>query len=457
MKTFIDERQINNLIKKAEKPPRQAAERIIVKALQLKGLTPAEAAVLLAAKDKKVLTQLFRAARTVKEAIYGKRLVLFAPLYTTNFCVNDCLYCGFRSGNTLLTRRRLTIPEIKAEVRLLEKEGHKRILLVAGEDPKTANVTFLLKAIKEIYATRAGKGEIRRLNVNIAPLSVADFRRLKKSKIGTFQLFQETYHQPTYKTMHIRGPKADYRYRLYGMHRAMEAGIDDVGIGVLFGLYDFKFEALALLYHALELEKEFGAGPHTISVPRIEPAVGAPLSLNPPFQVTDEDFKKVVAVLRLAVPYTGIILSTRESAKMRNELFALGISQISAGSRTNPGGYSAGKHNAEQFSLHDSRSLLQVIKDISQLGYSPSFCTACYRLGRVGHDFMDLAKPGLIKQYCLPNSLLTFQEYLLDYGDKEAKKLGKKVIAKHLAGVKNKKLLLSKLKNLEAGKRDLYY
>jgi 2-iminoacetate synthase len=457
MKTFIDERQINTLIKKAEKAPRREAERIIAKALQLKGLTPAEAAVLLSTKDKQIMAKMFRAARTVKEAIYGKRLVLFAPLYTTNFCVNDCLYCGFRSGNAMLTRRRLTIAEIKDEVRLLEKEGHKRVLLVAGEDPKTANVGFLQKAIKAIYATRVGKGEIRRLNVNVAPLSVADFRRLKKSKIGTFQLFQETYHLPTYKMMHRSGPKADYRYRLYGMHRAMEAGIDDVGIGVLFGLYDFKFETLALLCHALELEKKFGAGPHTISVPRIEPAVGAPLSLNPPFQVADEDFKKVVAVLRLAVPYTGIILSTRESARMRNELFALGISQISAGSRTNPGGYKAGKHNAEQFSLHDSRSLLQVIKDISELGYSPSFCTACYRLGRVGHDFMDLAKPGLIRNYCLPNSLLTFKEYLLDYGDKEAIMLGKKVIGKHLQSVKNKKLLLSKLKQLKAGKRDLYY
>ncbi|MFA5113347.1 MAG: [FeFe] hydrogenase H-cluster radical SAM maturase HydG [Candidatus Margulisiibacteriota bacterium] len=460
MKTFIDERQINTLIKKAAKAPRREAERIIAKALQLKGLTPAEAAVLLAAKDKKVLAKMFRAARTVKEAIYGKRLVLFAPLYTTNFCINDCLYCGFRSGNAMLTRRRLTIPEIKAEVRLLEKEGHKRILLVAGEDPKTANIGFLQKAIKAAYATKVGRGEIRRLNVNIAPLSVADFRRLKKSKIGTFQLFQETYHLPTYKVMHVKGPKSDYRYRLYGMHRAMEAGIDDVGIGVLFGLYDFKFETLALLYHALELEKKFGAGPHTISVPRIEPAVGAPLSLNPPFQVADDDFKKVVAILRLAVPYTGIILSTRESAKMRNELFALGISQISAGSRTNPGGYSAGKHNAEQFSLHDSRSLLQVIKDISALGYSPSFCTACYRLGRVGHDFMDLAKPGLIKSYCLPNSLLTFQEYLLDYGDKEAKKLGKKVIGRHLADIssdKVRKTALQKLKAIAKGKRDLYF
>jgi 2-iminoacetate synthase len=460
MKTFIKEQQINTLIKKAEKTPRRDAERIIAKALQLKGLTPAEAAVLLATKDKKALAKMFQAARTVKEAIYGKRLVLFAPLYTTNFCVNDCLYCGFRSGNAMLSRRRLTLDEIKAEVRLLEKQGHKRILLVAGEDPKTANVDFLLKAIKAAYATRVGKGEIRRLNVNIAPLSVADFRRLKKSKIGTFQLFQETYHLPTYKVMHRSGPKTDYRYRLYGMHRAMEAGIDDVGIGVLFGLYDYRFETLALLFHALELEKKFGAGPHTISVPRLEPAVGAPLSLNPPHKVSDDDFKKVVAVLRLAVPYTGIILSTRESAKMRDQLFALGISQISAGSRTNPGGYKAGKVNAAQFSLHDDRSLLQVIKDISRLGYSPSFCTACYRLGRVGHDFMDLAKPGLIRNYCLPNSLLTFSEYLLDYGDREARQLGKKVIGRHLAEISNakvKKGTARKLKALAAGKRDLYF
>ena len=294
-------------------------------------------------------------------------------------------------------------------------------------------------------------------------MSVKDFKRLKKTGIGTYQAFQETYHPGTYKTMHTCGPKTDYENRLYVMHRAMEAGIGDVGIGALFGLHDYKFEVLSLLRHARTLDNEFGAGPHTISMPRIEPALGAPAAENPPAPTTDLEFKKIVAILRLAVPYTGLILSTRETPKMRNELFGLGISQISAGSRTNPGGYKSSKQghpDSEQFSLHDSRSLLEVIKDISKMGYAPSFCTACYRKGRVGKDFMDLAKPGLIRNYCLPNALFTFKEYLNDYGDKEAKKLGEKTIEANLATISNAKVrekTAKTLKEIEAGKRDLYF
>jgi 2-iminoacetate synthase len=463
MKTFLKEERIFSALEKARAAPLKEAEDILKKARALKGLSPEETAILLQCKDRDLIQEMSKAARGVKEQIYGKRLVLFAPLYITNHCVNNCLYCGFRSANKGLKRKRLTLTEIKDEVKILEDEGHKRILLVAGEDPGTSGIEFLENTIPAIYSVRHGRGEIRRLNVNVAPMPVRDFKKLKQTGIGTYQLFQETYHFGTYERMHPQGPKANYEDRLYAMHRAQEAGIDDVGIGVLFGLYHYKFEVLALLYHSLELEKECGVGPHTISVPRIEPALNTPIANRPPFPVSDEDFKRLVAILRLAVPYTGMILSTRETAKIRNEVFGLGISQISAGSRTTPGGYKSAKQghpDSEQFSLHDDRSLLEVIKDISRMGYSPSFCTACYRLGRTGRDFMDLAKPGLINQFCLPNSLLTFKEFLLDYGDEEARKLGDNVLKLHLSGIRNAKIrdkTSQKLKDLEKGRRDLYF
>jgi 2-iminoacetate synthase len=463
MDTFLKEEQISNILKKADTAPKKEAEAVIKKSRELKGLSPEETAILLQCEDREITREIFRTARFIKETIYGKRLVLFAPLYITNYCINNCRYCGFRTDNKGLKRRRLSLKEIKEEVSILEDEGHKRILLVAGEEPETSNIDFLEKTISAVYSVKEGRGEIRRLNVNVAPMPVEDFKRLKKAGIGTYQLFQETYHYKSYKKMHPRGPKANYEDRLYAMHRAQEAGIDDIGIGVLFGLYDFKFEVLALLYHSQELDKEFGVGPHTISVPRIEPALNTPVANNPPAPVSDDDFKKLVAILRLAVPYTGMILSTRETAKMRNEVFGLGISQISAGSRTTPGGYKSSKQghpDSEQFSLHDSRSLLEVIKDISRMGYSPSFCTACYRLGRTGQDFMDLAKPGLIQSFCLPNSLLTFKEYLLDYGDQEVRKLGDRVIQEHLSDIKNTKRrekTIQRLEELQKGKRDLYF
>jgi len=463
LKTFIDEDKINSILENTKKASAKDVEAVISKALKLKGLAPDEAAILLQCKDKKSIGKIFKAARTIKEAIYGKRLVIFAPLYISNYCVNNCLYCGFRCTNKELERKRLTLEEIREEVLILEKQGHKRILLEAGEDPSASNIEYVEKAIQTIYATKYKNGEIRRLNVNVAALSITNFRRLKKCGIGTYQLFQETYHPGTYKKMHLSGPKSDYRYHLYAMHRAQKAGIDDVGIGVLFGLYDYRFEVLALLHHALELEKQFGVGPHTISVPRIEPAANSPLTVRPPAPVSDNDFKKLVAILRLAVPYTGLILSTRESAKMRDEVIGLGISQISAGSKTVPGGYKKSlqkKSDSGQFIISDNRSLAEVIHDISKLGYSPSFCTACYRLGRVGKDFMDMAKPGLIKKYCLPNSLLTFKEYLLDYGNNKAKTLGDKVIKGHLKDIEDPKVkqkTINRLQQLKSGKRDLYF
>ncbi|OGC02939.1 [FeFe] hydrogenase H-cluster radical SAM maturase HydG [candidate division WOR-1 bacterium RIFCSPLOWO2_02_FULL_46_20] len=463
MSTFLNSESILSLFNKVKTATNTEAEKIIDNALKLKGLSPEETAILLQCKDPEILNKTFKAAKIIKEEIYGKRLVIFAPLYITNYCANNCLYCGFRTENNGLKRKRLSLKEIEAEVRIIEDEGQKRILLVAGEDSETSNIDFLEGAISTIYATKQGRGEIRRLNVNVAPMTVKNFKRLKKTGIGTYQLFQETYHPGEYKQTHFGGPKSNYQDRLYAMHRAQEAGIDDVGIGVLFGLADYRFEVLALLYHALELEKQFGVGPHTISIPRIEPAFNAPLANQPPAPVSDADFKKLVAILRLAVPYTGMILSTRESAKIRNEVIGLGISQISAGSRTTPGGYKYSEQEhpeSEQFSLHDSRSLLEVIKDISHLGYSPSFCTACYRLGRTGKDFMDLARPGLIHKHCLPNSLLTFKEYLIDYGDAEARELGKKIIQEQLNEIDNpqrKAATVKRLKELETGTRDLYF
>ena len=457
---FINEEKINKTLKEAEKSSKKDIEKIIKKSLKLKGLSFKETAILLQCEDKTLINKLFKAANQVKEQIYGKRLVLFAPLYLSNDCVNNCLYCAFRNDNKKLSRKTLSLSEIQADVEALLKEGHKRLLLVAGEHSK-ANIDYLEQAIDLIYKTRVDKGTIRRLNVNSAPFTVADFKRLKKTGIGTFQLFQETYHYETYQKMHLSGPKADYKWRLYAMDRAQEAGINDIGIGVLFGLYDYKFEVLALLEHANHLEEKFGVGPHTISIPRIEPALGSDVSLSPPHPVADHDFKKLVAILRLAVPYTGIILSTRETAEFRDQVLKLGISQISAGSRATPGAYSSSAGaNGSQFSLYDLRNLDEVICDISKMGYIPSFCTACYRLGRTGQDFMDLAKPGLIKDYCLPNALLTFKEYLLDYAKDKTKKAGNKVIAEQIKSAVSKKRQAStreKLKQLEKNQRDLYF
>jgi 2-iminoacetate synthase len=363
-------------------------------------------------------------------------------------------------GNKSIRRRVLTQGEIAEEVRHLVRSGHKRILLVAGEAYPEDGFDYVLNSIETAYEVREGRGEIRRVNVEIAPLTVEQFRRLKDSKIGTYVLFQETYHLPTYKKMHLTGPKADYHWRLNAMGRAFAGGIDDVGIGVLFGLYDFRFEVLALLQHIRNLEKVYGIGPHTISVPRLEPADGSIVASCPPYPVSDEDLKKIVAILRLAVPYTGIIMSTRETAKMRAETFALGVSQISAGSRTNPGGYTEEEQAGAQFQLGDHRSLDEVISDLIGMGYMPSFCTACYRKGRTGHDFMDLAKPGLIKHFCLPNAIMTFQEYLEDYASPETRKTGLALIEKNLEDIPSSSRRMeteSRLVKIEQGKRDLYF
>lgn len=410
-------------------PTASQVEEILAKAAELQGLDIEDVQILASVQQSDLLEQLFETARRVKDRIYGKRLVLFAPLYVSNLCANECLYCAFRASNTEIRRKALSQDEIASEAGSLIEQGHKRILLVAGESYPREGFDYIIKAIDTIYKTKQGRGEIRRINVNIAPLEIEQFERLKAAGIGTYQLFQETYHKPTYRSMHQAGRKADYDWRLTAIDRAMQAGIDDVGIGVLFGLTNWHFELLALMQHINYLEREFGVGPHTISVPRIEPAVNSDVAAGPPAPVSDTDFKKLVAILRLAVPYTGIIMSTRETAAIRRETFSLGVSQISAGSRTNPGGYASQAQYEEQFSLGDHRPLDEVVRDIANLGYIPSFCTACYRLGRTGRDFMELAKPGEIKAHCDPNALTTFQEYLIDYASEETRRVGQKLIA----------------------------
>ena len=433
--TFINEAKIAKALSDAANPSPGRVREVLARAREMQGLDMNDVAVLMEIQDWALLDEMYAAARFVKNEIYGNRLVLFAPLYISNLCKNECSYCAFRVGNTELKRRVLTQAEIAADVKVLINQGHKRLLLVAGEEYPKEGFGYVLKAIDTIYKTKSERGEIRRVNVNIAPPTVDQFRQLKDAHIGTYQCFQETYHRETYAKVHIAGAKKDYDWRVTVMDRAMEAGIDDVGIGVLLGLYDWKFEMLAMQQQIRHLEEKFGVGPHTISVPRIEPAVGSKVAERPPHQVSDEDFKKIVAILRLSVPYTGIIMSTRENADTRRATFALGVSQISAGSRCNPGGYSEHEdsHDSEQFQLGDHRPLDEVVRDVASLGYTPSFCTACYRLGRTGADFMDLAKPGLIKEHCSPNALSSCTEYLMGYASPETRRTGEALVDRELA------------------------
>lgn len=463
MKDFIDDLKIEAILEQSKNPLPQRVREIIGKARELKGLTPEEVAVLLQTENDELVPLILQTAHKIKEDIYGNRLVLFAPLYVANLCANNCLYCGFRRDNKELNRVALTMEQIAKEVQVLEREGHKRLLMLCGEHPSRSSLEYFMEAIETAYAVKTENGgEIRRINVEIAPLEVAEYRELKKTGIGTCVLFQETYHHETYKIMHPSGPKKDYVKRLTAMHRAQEGGISDVGIGALFGLYDYKYEVMGLLLHALQLEKDCGVGPHTISIPRLEPAFNAPAAIAPPHPVSDHDFKKLVAVIRMAVPYTGMILSTRETPALRSEVFALGISQISAGSRTNPGGYqddTSDTFRAAQFNLGDTRTLDEVILDITERGHIPSFCTACYRLGRTGKDFMDLAKPGLIQKFCQTNALFSFKEYLLDYASPQTREAGEALIQEMLDSTfktKRKKVVADRLKKIHDGERDVY-
>ena len=444
-----------------ETPPEDPARirDLLAKARDMKGLEDRDLPPLLAIQDPDLLHELFDTARWVKDQIYGNRIVLFAPLYVSNLCANECLYCAFRASNRELPRRALDQEEIAAEVGHLLAQGHKRVLLVAGEAYPKEGLDYILSAIGTVYRAHHGGDNIRRVNVNIAPLDLDDFRRLKGAEIGTYQLFQETYHRETYARMHPRGLKADFDWRLGCMDRAMMAGIDDVGIGALFGLYDWRFELLALLHHARHLETRFGCGPHTISVPRIEPAEGSATSEAPPHAVPDADFRKLIAILRLAVPYTGLILSTREGPAVRREALQLGISQISAGSRTSPGGYEDDNlDGGAQFSLGDHRSLDEVVCELAETGFIPSFCTGCYRLGRTGADFMDLAKPGEIKAHCFPNALSTLQEYLEDHASPTTRLAGEHLLATSLAGLEGptRQAAERMVTRVKEGERDVF-
>lgn len=461
--TFINEEYIKTILEKARTASVQEALDVIRKGREAKGLTPYETAVLLQTGDFGITDALFEAAHEVKEKIYGKRLVFFAPLYISNYCVNNCVYCGYRRDNKI-ARCKLERDEIEREVVALEEMGHKRIALEVGEDQDNCPIDYVLESMRTIYDVKEKRGSIRRINVNIAATSIENYRRLKEAGIGTYILFQETYHRETYGKMHPSGPKKDYDWHTMAMDRAMEAGIDDVGLGVLFGLYDFKFEVLGLLLHSLHLEERFGVGCHTISVPRMRPAEGVTIETFPHL-VNDDDFKRMVATIRLAVPYTGMILSTREPPGYRDEVVALGISQLSAGSCTGVGGYhreiaKEGMETQGQFQVEDHRSTDEMLGSICKSGYLPSFCTACYRQGRTGDRFMALAKTGEIQDICQPNALLTFKEFLVDYASQETKVTGEIVIREHLRLISNEKIRQEtrrRLKRIEEGERDLYF
>lgn len=458
---FIDEAAIAAHLGRNQQADPGRVREILAKAQSLQGLTISEVAALLPIRDPGLTAELFAAASAIKNAIYGRRIVIFAPLYISNLCSNECLYCAFRATNSSVVRRALSMTEIANETRMLVEQGHKRILMVAGESYSREAVGFdyVIDAVGAIYGVKSGRGEIRRVNVNVAPLGVEDYRRLKDAGIGTYQLFQETYHRETYAKVHVGGRKRDFTWRVTAMDRAMRGGVEDCGIGPLFGLYRWEYEVLALLMHIQHLEEEFGVGPHTISVPRIEPAVGSEMAGSPPWPVSDDDFRKIVAVLRLAVPYTGIILSTRESVGMRRELVGLGVSQISGGSRTNPGGYGEGEDEEEssQFRIGDRRGLDEVVRDAAEAGYVPSFCTGCYRLGRTGKDFMELARPGDIRRHCDPNALSTFMEYLMDYGSAGTREVGEGLIERVLGemgeGGEAARLMVERVRG---GERDVY-
>ncbi|MBI9100377.1 MAG: [FeFe] hydrogenase H-cluster radical SAM maturase HydG [Spirochaetaceae bacterium] len=455
---FLDYEKINKLVNSA-RPDKKRLLEILTKAEKLNGLSTEEAAQLLAIDDRESINLLLKTAAKVKNEIYGKRMVLFAPLYAGNHCTNNCLYCGFRAANKDIHRIKLNMDQIREDTESLIREGHKRVLLLSGESGHYP-LSYTMDAIEAVYSAEVNGAKIRRINVEIAPLDVDDFKTLKTANIGTYTCFQETYDPELYKVYHPTGKKSDYNYRLNVMHRAMEAGIDDVGIGVLFGLADHKYEVIALMEHAAELERHFGCGPHTVSVPRLEPAPGSAISQEVPFPVSDDEFRKIISIIRIAMPYTGIILSTRESVEIRNELFEYGVSQVSAGSRTTPGGYSlSGEKENKQFSLGDHRSLEEVISNLTDSGFIPSFCTGCYRKGRVGNDFMDLAKPGLIKKFCMPNGLVSYGEYLLDFAPGELREKGFKLIESIIENIESesvKEMILKSVNEVKSGKRDIY-
>ncbi len=427
---FIDDQALQALLDR--KPEPGQFEDVLAKSMAKEPLTPAETAVLIASDAPDQVERIFEAARELKRQVYGNRIVLFAPLYVGSRCINDCAYCGFRRSNPDCVRMTLDSEGIRQQVESLERMGQKRLILVFGEHPKY-DPEFIAASTREVYSVRVGKGAIRRVNINAAPLDVEGYRTVKAAGIGTYQIFQETYHHETYARMHPAGTmKADYLWRLDGLSRAQEAGIDDVGLGALFGLYDWRFDTLGLVAHSCHLRERFGVGPHTLSFPRLQPASG--VQIDERWLVNDSAFTRLVAILRLSVPYTGMILTCRESAEIRQQILQFGVSQIDAGTRLEIGGYRddrVGDEQAlheEQFQLGDTRSLDEVTRQLMEDGYIPSFCTACYRLGRTGEVFMEYAIPGFIERFCTPNALSTLQEYLTDYASAETRAVGERLI-----------------------------
>ncbi len=458
---FIDESFLHGLLDRRAEAAQ--VRDVIAKSMAKQALSVEETAVLLSADAPELVEEIFEAARQLKRDVYGNRIVLFAPLYVGNECRNDCLYCAFRRSNTEQIRRTLSPAELRSQVEALLRQGHKRCILVFGEDPRYS-AQFIADCVREVYAVQLEHGEIRRVNINAAPLDHEGYATVKAAGIGTYQIFQETYHHETYRHVHPgKARKSDYLWRLDGVSRAMEAGCDDVGIGALFGLYDWRFEVLGLVSHALHLQKHYHVGPHTISFPRLRPASG--VQLDETYRVGDEAFKRLIAILRLAVPYTGLICTAREPGALRREVMAFGVSQIDAGSRIELGGYTeAGDAQVierEQFQLGDIRPLDAVMRELIQDGYIPSFCTACYRLGRTGEHFMEFAIPGFIQNMCTPNALSTLMEYLVDYGSQETWETGQRLVRQELDKLPEgprKKDLQDRLRRIqETDARDLYF
>ena len=461
---FINHEEIEATLRYADenKSNRELIDSLIERAADCKGLSHREAAVLLACDQDDLNEKMFSLAKKIKEELYGQRIVLFAPLYLSNYCINSCVYCPYHCQNQHISRKKLTQDEIRREVIALQDMGHKRLALETGEDPVNNPIEYVLESIKTIYSIKHKNGAIRRVNVNIAATTVENYRKLKEAGIGTYILFQETYHKENYEKLHPAGPKHDYAYHTEAMDRAMEGGIDDVGCGVLFGLNMYRYDFVGLLMHAEHLEARMGVGPHTISVPRIRPVDDIdPQTFSN--AIDDDTFAKIVAVIRIAVPYTGMIVSTRESQASREKVLDLGISQISGASCTSVGGYDhkeAPEDNSAQFDVNDTRTLDEVIHWLLDLGYVPSFCTACYRAGRTGDRFMSLCKSGQIKNCCLPNALMTLKEYLEDYASPETQKKGEEVIKRQLEEIPNpavKAKAAEYLKELHDGMRDFRF
>ena len=457
---FIDDSKLHSLIS-GEKEDIYKIRDIFDKSRAKEPLSIEETAALLAIKSPQAREELFEMAKELKRSVYGKRIVLFAPLYIGNHCINNCTYCGFRKELRTMIRKTLSQNELALEVEQLEKEGHKRLILVYGEHPQYTP-EFIAETVRTCYSIKVGNGEIRRININAAPLTKEGFSIVKEAGIGTFQVFQETYHKESYAKYHLSGTKSDYMWRLNSMDRAYEGGIDDVGIGALFGLYDWRFEVLGLVSHSLYLQKKYGVGPHTISFPRIQKSHG--MSIDLPWRVNDEQFKQLVATLRIAVPYTGLIMTARESPAVRDAVIEYGVSQIDAGTRLEIGSYHEERKeeqdlNREQFEIGDSRDLDSVIRWLLTRDFIPSFCTSCYRLGRTGEHFMEYAIPGFIGRFCTPNALLTLAEYLEDYSSDTTKEEGYRLIARELSHMEEgrRQNVEEKINEIKNGKRDLLY